>query len=381
VMLTESADYLQLGNAAFVNTPAQTAGYGLAFGGSPNPGDDISNGCMTSGNLCLQLFSIETSDVDCPTDLTGTYNMQFDLLCNANVQNYDAPAALCAQYQNDFGNTVTLSAELEWEDNICDPLVFEIDFTATIEFFTDNTFATALVPSVDQYALGDQAFVEVVIGDPADFELSGINFDNAWICTAHPNDEPLTVNSGTGLGGCVGGLVDTGYPKHIVENGVAEPVPDTVEGDVELFGTDGVVGTNALRFSFPIEFTVERTNLYVHVQATVDITPEERRRRRLLQTDTSSATAHFAGSVGLNDEVQVDDTGDDDELPGDYSIYELIGIAVAVTSAVCIVHFLVFGVCYRKKSQQRKEMEANLQKSVESQSSKPAEIVMAETNH
>ena len=220
------------------------------------------------------------------------------------------------------------------------------------------------------------------MGEPLSlFALASVDFDDAWICTAHPNDEPLTVNSGTGLGGCVGGLADTGYPKHIVSNGVTEPTgPDTVEGDVVLFGDGGVIGTNTIRFSFPVEFTVDRTNLYVHVKASVDLTPDEAaRRRRLLQTDTTTSTAHFAGAVGINDEVQVDDTGDDDgDWTGDYSVYELIGIAVAVTSAVCLLHFILFGMCYRKKSQQRKEMELNLQKSVESQStSKAAEVVMA----
>ena len=162
MVLTESADYLTLSNAQFISTPATTAGFGLAFtGGSPNPSDDISGGCMTSGNLCLQLFSIAASDVDCPTLLTGSYNIRFDLGCNTAVQNYDAPAALCAQYQADFGNVVDLNTELEWEDNICDPLVFEVEFDAVMTFYTDNTFATAMVEGVDQYNLGDQAFVEV----------------------------------------------------------------------------------------------------------------------------------------------------------------------------------------------------------------------------
>ena len=217
-----------------------------------------------------------------------------------------------------------------------------------------------------------------MVGDPLGlFDLASVDFDNAWICTTHPNNEPLTVSTGTGLGGCVGGVVDTGYPQHIVSSGEAQS--DVVDGTVVLYGTDGVIGSNTIRFSFPIEFTVERTNLYVHVQASVDLTPETSRRRRLLQdAETTSSTAHFAGSVGLNDAVVVDDDGSDDEAPSDYSIYELIGIAVAVTSAVCLLHFIVFGMCYKKKSQQRAEMEANLQKSVESNStSKPAEIVMA----
>jgi len=368
VVLTESADFLQLGSAQIVTEPTP---YTLAFG---NSGNDISGGCMSSGNLCLQLFSLETADVTCPTVLTGNYNFQFALGCNPAVLGYTDQTALCNDYIAEYSGVVQLAADLDWEDNVCDPEVFLVDFTATIDFYTADDFATVLGTG-DQYNLGDTAFVEVVVGDPANFALSGLDFDNAWICTTSPDNEPLTVQSGTGFGGCMGGLVDVGYPKHIVSSGVADS--DPVDGTVLLYGTDGVVGTNALRFSFPIEFTVERTNLYVHVQATVDITPEARRRRQLLQTDTASSTAHFAGAVGLADGTVADDDGnDDEELPGDYSIYELIGIAVAVTSAVCIVHFLVFGVCYRKKSQQRKEMELNLQKSVESQSAPASQVEM-----
>ena len=123
---------------------------------------DISGGCMTSGNLCLQLFSIVTSDVDCPTSLTGGYNFQFDLVCNPAVDGYTDATGLCDDYVDEYSGVVTLAAELEWEDTICDPEVFLIEFAATIDFYTDNTFATALGDG-DQYNLGDQAFVEVLL--------------------------------------------------------------------------------------------------------------------------------------------------------------------------------------------------------------------------
>jgi len=185
------------------------------------------------------------------------------------------------------------------------------------------------------------------------------------------------VNQDLGSGGCIGGNTDNGWPKHIIENG--EDVDDAVTGNVTIY-TDALPD-NTVRFSFPVEFDVERTNLYVHVQASIDITPDARRRRlidgrQLLQTEgsTVSNTAHFAGSVGIGEAVVIDQDEDDNDITGEgddtnkFSIYEMIAMSVAATSVVCLAHFIVFGLCYRKKSQQRREMELNLQKSVESTS-------------
>jgi len=155
-VLTESADYLQLENAALLNNPTD---YTLAFG---NGGGDISGGCMSSGLLCYQLWTIATADIACPTTLTGEYTFQFDLGCNDAVSGYEDATTLCNEYVTEYGGVVTLSTELEWEDTICDPEVFLIEFDATIEFYTDDTFDTALEEG-DQYNLGEQAFVQVFI--------------------------------------------------------------------------------------------------------------------------------------------------------------------------------------------------------------------------
>jgi len=370
VLLTEAADYLELENAQILTNPTP---YTLTFG---NSGDDISGGCMTAGLLCLQLFTIESSDIPCPTILSGGYTFQFDLGCNPAILGYADAAATCANYVNEYGGSVTLSTDFEWTDNVCDPLVFLIDFDANLTFWTNESFVDQLGSS-EQYNLGEQAYVQVVVGDPADFVPTGVSLDNAWICTTHPNNEPLSVNQDLGSGGCIGGSIDNGWPKHIIDEG--EENDEVVTGNVTIY-TDALPD-NTVRFSFPVEFDVERTNLYVHVQASIDITPDARRRRlidgrQLLQTEanTVSNTAHFAGAVGIGEAVVIDQDEDDNDITGEgddtnkFSIYEMIAMSVAATSVVCLAHFIVFGLCYRKKSQQRREMELNLQKSVESTS-------------
>ncbi len=54
----------------------------------------------------------------------------------------------------------------------------------------------------------------MTIGDVAEFAATNVTLDNVWICTTHPNNEPLTVTEDLGLGGCLGGLIDVGMSMH-----------------------------------------------------------------------------------------------------------------------------------------------------------------------
>ena len=139
----------------------------------------------------------------------------------------------------------------------------------------------------------------MLVGDPDLFIMSNISLDNVWICTTHPDNEPLTVTQDLATGGCLGSNLDEPFPKHIVKNKV--PDSSMLKGNVSMFRP---FTSNAIRFSFPIEYSLERTSLYVHVQSTIDITPSTLRRRNLLQNEgdgTASSTRHFVGSVGITD--------------------------------------------------------------------------------
>ena len=155
MVLTEAADYLQF----LIGTVlSETSGYDMRFA---NDGNDISDGCMSSGSLCHQLWTIETFNVPCPTDLSGTYTFQYTLGCNPEVTGNANATALCNQYIDQYDGAVILSDDLEWEDSVCDPLVFEIEFDAQIIFYRGDPFT---ITQTDQYELGDQAFVEVLFG-------------------------------------------------------------------------------------------------------------------------------------------------------------------------------------------------------------------------
>lgn len=200
-----------------------------------------------------------------------------------------------------------------------------------------------------------------------------------WICTTHPDNEPLTVTQNLGSGGCLGGVVDVGHPVHIVHNEVGID-------NVTLY-TPFVDHT--IQFSFPVDFTIERANLYVHVHATIDVTPNDRRRRMLLQdeVDSLSNTAHFVGSIGVTNTLGTDDEDEGiDNVQHSLMdmlllIFELMVISVAVISVLWLVQLFMFRLCYRKKIEHQMEMELihriqehNVKKS--DVSSSPAKVVI-----
>lgn len=153
--MTESADFLMLNKGQILTNPE---GFTVTVG---NEGYDTSGGCMTSGNLCLQIFHLETSLIPCPTILTGDYNLQFSLKCNPAVTGYDDAMALCLDYiGDDESNMTTLSVDLDWSDDLCDPLIFMIDVPAEIAFYSDDQFLDEISEN-EQYRPGDRAFVQV----------------------------------------------------------------------------------------------------------------------------------------------------------------------------------------------------------------------------
>ena len=302
--------------------------------------------------------------------------LRFAVECRSSAQDniYDINvSALCNEYKTTYNSDqVTLQSDLNWFDEICDAEMFLVRFESEMTFWRNDSFTEQLGDG-DQYQLGDMAYVQVVVGDPELITVVGLALDNVWICTTSPDNEPLNVTQpNLGSGGCLSAGLDPGFPKHIVLNGA--DLDNSVKGDVTVFGP---FANNTVQFAFPIEFSVERTNLYVHAQITLDITPDTRRRRSLLQSEdgaTASQNVHFSDSVSITSaplEAEEDAEGDDvvqdlgvvetlekdaEELP----TYAVVLISVIATALVCLCTFTVLGVCYREhtvKKAQRRQMQ------------------------
>lgn len=160
VLLTETAEYLMLKKGTLLSNPS---GYTMVVG---NDGFDISGGCFTSGSLCLQLYTLETELMGCPNELDGTYALQFFIGCNPAVNGYDNAIANCHEYIDKYSNitgggtTGAVSANLDWSDSVCDPLVYVIDFDSEMTFYADDQFESVITENY-QYGLGDRVYVQV----------------------------------------------------------------------------------------------------------------------------------------------------------------------------------------------------------------------------
>jgi len=141
-------------------------------------------------------------------------------------------------------------------------------------------------------------------------QLSGVTIEKVMVCTA-PSDADLSVDSVTGLGGCLSANIDADGPYNVIGAGAV--------GDYQGTTIDATA-VNEARFSF-LTFDTPRTDIHIHVQALLDVTfatgPTPRRRvRMLLQTAAeeegeANQFRSFVGtaSVAEGEEISVDDEG------------------------------------------------------------------------
>eukprot|EP01083_Nonionella_stella_P295588 1004556_1 len=128
ILLTESADFLMLNSPNLIADPS--VGFNFSMGN-----ETLNPGCLSSGYLCLQLWELYVDNVTCPTNFTGTYTLQYQIGCNPEAI-FGNVSALCSQYLEENNSSgVTLSAELQWIDEVCDARVFVVEFEGAVAFF------------------------------------------------------------------------------------------------------------------------------------------------------------------------------------------------------------------------------------------------------
>lgn len=291
IVLTESADFLMLDSPNLLTSPTlnpNTINFNLL-------NSSLNEGCLTaSSNICSQLWEIYANDVQCPpTNFSGLYGLEFTTTCNPDA-NYTNNTELCTAYIDEYGAEVVLTAPLEWTDMVCDPEIFIVQFDGEMKFYNSSSYEYEMGAG-DQYSFGDRAYVEITINTPPDstFDLIQTSLENVWVCTTNPDNEPLTVDSqNLGSGGCLsaGSIIDAGFPWHIVVSGVENDL--TAGGDVELYEP---FSNGTIQFSFFIDSSISRVNLYVQAQLNLELVEETTttlppggRRRALLQVDNAN---------------------------------------------------------------------------------------------
>merc|ERR1719216_814232 len=128
------------------------------------------------------------------------------------------------------------------------------------------------------------------MADPAiDFQLSGVTIEAVYVCTAAPGAD-LSVDSVSGLGGCLSANIDADGPYNVIGTGAVGDYQGTTIPTTEA---------NEARFSF-LTFDTPRADIHIHVQALLDVTFEtgQRRRVRMLLQNEEAETNQFRSFVG-----------------------------------------------------------------------------------
>jgi len=206
-----------------------------------------------------------------------------------------------------------------------------VQFTGDLTFYRDDQFAVAVDANSVPFVIGqDTIYGKVTVNaedQNIDFQLSAVTIETVYVCTAAI---ALSDISGNGEGGCLSADIDDDGPYNVIGGGaVAEYLGATIS----------TTEPNEGRFSF-LTFDTPRTDIYVHVQALLDVTFATGRRRRvrmLLQSEEEEEATQFRSFVGTasvqRDEDEQSSTDDLADLDGAAGCSVGFGVAMIVFSA------------------------------------------------
>ena len=194
ILLTEAQEYLYLskGDGTAIYVPSADVD---VVDGHIETSDFDSPSTATSGNgeclnnkafICSQLWEIRAEDINCNEDngvgvkginFSGVYSLLFNANCRSAAHlDENGVVTLAGKsgsdlelYCNnwldehpDIGSDegFRLDAKLTWKDEVCDPLLFEVQFEAEMDFYADDSY-DAVVSDDHLFQVGeDTIYVE-----------------------------------------------------------------------------------------------------------------------------------------------------------------------------------------------------------------------------
>merc|ERR1712154_75038 len=142
--------------------------------------------------------------------------------------------------------------------------LFDVSFEGTLSFYSDDQFAVAVDGGSAPFVIGqDTIFGKVTVsgeGQEIEFDLDGVTIEAVYVCTAASTAD-LSIDSVTGLGGCLSANIDADGPYNVIGAGAVPDYQSTT------FSTT----VNEARFSF-LSFDTPRDSIYVHVQLLLTVT-------------------------------------------------------------------------------------------------------------
>merc|ERR1719187_1439212 len=292
-------------------------GVGIAAVTGPLPissVETVTADCLVASSFtCGQIFTAKI-DASCPddgiVDLSGSYQFAFTPQCRVLGDGSNDPA--CDTFMttlDDSSGKVALGVEVDFVD-LCEENLFDVSFEGTLSFYSDDQFAVAVDSNSDPFVIGqDTIFGKVTVnaeGQEIEFDLDGVTIERVMVCTA-ASVADLSIDSVTGLGGCLSADIDADGPYNVIGAGaVADYQGATIT----------TTAVNEAAFSF-LTFATPRDDIHIHVQAVLDVTFGAIRRRQrvrmLLENEGDRGANQFRSFVGSASVQQADD-GDSDNV-------------------------------------------------------------------
>jgi len=264
--------------------------------------ETVTANCLVASSFtCGQIFTAKIPFL-CPddgaVDLSGSYQFAFTPQCRVLEDGSNDPACDTFMTTLDAAGKVALGVDVDFSDN-CTSNLFDVSFEGTLSFYSDDQFSVAVDGNSDPFVIGqDTIFGKVTVnveGQDIDFDLDGVTIETVYVCTAEPGSD-LSVDSVSGLGGCLSADIDADGPYNVIGAGsVSEYLGTTIS----------TTAVNEAAFSF-LTFATPRDDIHIHVQALLDVTFGNIRRRRrvrmLLQNeDGANQFRSFVGTAAVVD--------------------------------------------------------------------------------
>merc|ERR1711997_197113 len=273
--------------------------------------ESLVSDCLVSSSFtCGQIFTAKIAascSDDGSVDLSGSYQFAFTPKCRFLADGITTDPA-CDTFMTTLGaaGKVALGVDVDFIDQ-CDVDLFAVSFDGTLSFHSDDQFAVAVDSNSDPFVIGQDTIfgkVTVAMANPAiQFELSGVTIESVYVCTAAAGAD-LSVDSVSGLGGCLSTNIDADGPYNVIGEGAVSDYLGTAISTAEA---------NEARFSF-LTFDTPRTDIYIHVQALLDVTFTTGRRRRvrmLLQEEgDANQFRSFVGTASVAKEEESEELVD-----------------------------------------------------------------------
>merc|ERR1719474_44950 len=190
--------------------------------------ETVTADCLVASSFtCGQIFTAKIAATYPPdgasVDLSGSYQFAFTPQCRKLGDGSNAPACdtFMTTLDESSGSKVALEVVASFTD-LCEENLFDVSFEGTLSFYSDDQFAVAVDSNSDPFVIGQDTIfgkVTVAMANPAiSFQLSGVTIESVYVCTAAAGAD-LSVDSVTGLGGCLSANIDADGPYNVIGAG------------------------------------------------------------------------------------------------------------------------------------------------------------------